>query len=188
LQAKTSGFAGTVALLVRTILAPAFAGANHEGARMNSIKQLTAITALAAGAGLFCGATRAGTEDEVRAAFERFVQVQNAHDAKALEGLLLDSSQFLWITRGVPIWGRDAAVQRFAQNYQGTWKLDPEWASLRVVPVGSEVAHLFVPVQFTVGGPGQPPTLARFFINQVFLKTSSGWRVTSILPIPAPAP
>ena len=41
----------------------------------------------------------ASTEDEVRAAFDRFVQVQNAHDMKALEVLLADSPQFLWITK-----------------------------------------------------------------------------------------
>ena len=153
---------------------------------MNTIKQLTAVMAFAAVAGLCGGAAHAGTEDEVKAAFERFVEVQNAHDAKALEGLLLDSGQFLWITRGVPIWGREAALQRFTQNYQGTWKLEPEWPALRVVPVGAEAAHLFVPVRFTVGAPGAAPTGARLFINQVLLKTSSGWRVTSILPIPAP--
>ena len=154
---------------------------------MNSIKQLSLIIAFAAAAG-YCSVARAGTEDEVRAAFERFVQVQNAHDSKALEGLLLDSGQLLWITRGLPIWGREAVLQRFTQNYQGTWKLDPEWAALRVIPVGAEVAQLYVPVQFTIGAPGQPPTVTRLYLNQVLLKTSSGWRVASILPVAAPAP
>ena len=154
---------------------------------MNLTLQLAALLAFAGASG-FCTAARAGVEEEVRAAFERFVQVQNAHDGKALEGLLLDSGQFLWITRGTPIWGREAALQRFAQNHQGTWKLEPEWAALRVMPVGTEAAQLFVPIQFTTGAPGQPPAVSRFFINQVLLKTSSGWRVVSILPIPAPAP
>ncbi len=152
---------------------------------MKTLKQFTIVLALAAA---FCGAARAGTEDEVRAAFERFVQVQNAHDAKALEGLLLDSGQFLWITRGTAIWGREAALQRFSQLYQGTWKLEPEWAALRVVPLGAEVAQLYVPVLFTTGAAGQPPAVARLYLNQVLLKTSAGWRVASILPIAAPAP
>ena len=42
-------------------------------------------------------------EDEVRAGFETFVAAQNAHDVKAVEALLLDSPQFLWITRGAAI-------------------------------------------------------------------------------------
>ena len=37
-------------------------------------------------------------QDEIRATFEKFVAAQNAHDLKALEPLLLDSPQFLWIT------------------------------------------------------------------------------------------
>ena len=65
------------------------------------------------------------TEGEVRAMFESFVQVQNAHDPKALETLLADSPQFLWITRGTAIWGREAALQRFTKLYEGTWRLDP---------------------------------------------------------------
>ena len=154
---------------------------------MNATRRLAAFLVLAAGECL-CTASRADTADEVRAAFERFVQVQNAHDGKALEGLLLDSADFLWITRGAAVWGREAALQRFAQNYQGTWKLDPEWNALRVVPIGADAAHLFVPVQFTIGAPGQQVALSRFYINEVFVRTAIGWQVLSILPVPVPVP
>jgi hypothetical protein len=41
--------------------------------------------------------------------------VQNAHDAKTQGTLLADSPQFLWITRGTAVWGRGAALQRFAK-------------------------------------------------------------------------
>jgi hypothetical protein len=61
-------------------------------------------------------------EDDVKASFERFVTAQNAHDANAVRDLLLDSPNFLWITRGTTIWGRDAAMQRFETYYQGTWR------------------------------------------------------------------
>ena len=66
---------------------------------------------------LACAAStaHASVEDEVRAAFDRFVRIQNAHDAKSLEPLLADSPQFLWITRGAAVWGRDAALQRFSK-------------------------------------------------------------------------
>jgi uncharacterized protein (TIGR02246 family) len=133
--------------------------------------------------GLAC----AGTEEEVRATFERFVQVQNAHDVKALAGLLADSPQFLWTTRGVAVWGREAALARFAKLYEGTWKLEPELAGLRVVPMGDNVAQLHVPVVFTAGAAGQPPQVVRNFINQVLVKKDGAWRVMSIFPVPAPA-
>jgi hypothetical protein len=65
------------------------------------------------------GSASAGTIDEVRVLFSRFVTAQNAHDLKAVGEILLDSPQFLWITRDPqsgkpsPFWGRDAALKRF---------------------------------------------------------------------------
>lgn len=132
-------------------------------------------------------AAAASLEAEVRAAFERFVQVQNARDAKALEGLLADSPQFLWITRGNVIWGREAALQRFARIYEGTWKLEPDLAAMRIVSLGSDAAQLHVPVVFTTGAPGQPAQSARMFLNQVMVKSGGTWRVMSIFPVPGPA-
>jgi hypothetical protein len=131
------------------------------------------------------GAALPGTDDEVRAMFEKFVRVQNAHDIKALESLLADSPQFLWITRGATVWGREAALQRFSKLYEGTWRLDPELAGLRVIPVSEAVAQVHVPVQFTIGAPGQPPEARRLYLNQVLVKTNGAWRVLSIYPIPA---
>ena len=132
------------------------------------------------------GGARASADDEVRATFDRFVQVQNAHDTKALETLLADSPQFLWITRGTVVWGRDAALQRFAKLHEGTWRLDPEPTSVRVVPITGDVAQLHATVQFTIGAPGQPAQVTRFLLNQVLVKSGGAWRVMSIFPINVP--
>ena len=158
--------------------------------RLRAIPKGFGWPAMLAFAACLCwgGTALASADDEVRAAFERFVQVQNAHDAKALEGLLSDSPRFLWITRATVIWGREAALQRFSKLYEGTWRLDPEYGSLHVVPVSEDVAELHVPVQFTTGPSGQPPQVTRLFLNQVLVKSGGTWRVMSILPIPAPAP
>src|SRR6266702_2662428 len=83
----------------------------------------------------------AAPEDEVRATFDRFVAAQNAHDIKAVDSLLLNSPDFLWITRGAPIWGADAASKRFAALYQGTWRLEPEPSGLKVTMIGDGVAQ-----------------------------------------------
>jgi uncharacterized protein (TIGR02246 family) len=132
------------------------------------------------------GGAQASTEDEVRAAFDRFVQVQNAHDPKALEALLADSPRFLWITRGTAVWGREAALQRFAKLYEGTWRLDPDPASVRVVTIADDVAQVHAVVQFTIGAQNQSPQATRFLLNQVLVKSGGAWRVMSIFPIPAP--
>jgi ketosteroid isomerase-like protein len=129
----------------------------------------------------------AAPEDEARATFDRFVAAQNAHDIKAVESLLLGSPNFLWITRGTPIWGHDAALKRFTTLYEGTWRLDPEPSGLKITLIGNGVAQIYVPIIFTIGAAGQAPQQTRFLMNQVLVKTSDGWRVSSILPIPAPA-
>jgi ketosteroid isomerase-like protein len=126
-------------------------------------------------------------EDEVRATFERFVAAQNAHDIKAVETLLLASPDFLWITRGSPVWGHDPALKRFSALYEGTWRLEPDSSGPKIIMIGAEVAQIYVPIIFMIGAPGQSPQPTRFLMNQVLVKTPGGWKVSSILPIPAPA-
>jgi uncharacterized protein (TIGR02246 family) len=134
------------------------------------------------------GPAPAGTEDEVKALFAKFVAAQNAHDLKAVGELLQDSPQFLWITRGTPIWGRDAALKRFEALYQGTWSLDPKIDELRVIELQPGVAQLYVPITFMISPAGQTAQPTRFLMNQLVVKTATGWKVSSILPIPAPQP
>ena len=129
----------------------------------------------------------ANTEDDIKAVFDAFVAAQNAHDPKAVSNTLHDSPNLLWITRGTAIWGREAALKRFETLYQGTWKLEPEAGALKVVVLGRDTAQVFVPIVFTIGAPGQPAQPTRFLMNQILIKTAEGWRVSSILPIPAPA-
>jgi ketosteroid isomerase-like protein len=132
------------------------------------------------------GEVRAGSEDEVKALFVKFVAAQNAHELKAVGELLQDSPQFLWITRGAPIWGRDSALERFETLYQGTWSLDPKMDELKVIELQPGVAQLYVPVTFMISPAGQSAQPARFLMNQVVVKTADGWKISSILPIPAP--
>jgi len=128
----------------------------------------------------------AAPEDEGKVVFERFVVTQNAHDLNAVGELLLDAPHFLWITRGTPIWGREAALKRFEALYKGTWRLEPDMAALRVMMVGDNATHVYVPIVFTIGAAGQDAQTTRFLMNLILVKTSGGWRVASILPIPVP--
>lgn len=130
----------------------------------------------------------AAPEDEVRAVFDQFVKAQNSHDLQAVSELLLDSPNFLWVTRGAPVWGRDTALKRFETLYQGTWKLSPDMPNLKAVLVSDTTAQVHVPITFNIGAPGQPPTDVPFLMNQTLVKTAAGWRIANVLPIPLPAP
>jgi Domain of unknown function (DUF4440) len=134
------------------------------------------------------GMAEAGTEEDVTALFNKFVAAQNAHDLKAVGELLQNSPNFLWITRGAPIWGREAALKRFEALYQGTWSLDPKSDELKIIELQPGVAQLYVPVTFMIAPAGQTAQPTRFLFNQVVVRTAEGWKVSSILPIPAPQP
>ena len=121
-------------------------------------------------------------------AFDQFVNAQNAHDVAAVRELLLDSPNFLWVTRGTPIWGREAALKRFEALYQGTWKLSPDASNLKVVLVNDMTAQVYVPITFNIGPAGQQAPDALFLMNQTLIKTAAGWRIANILPIPLPSP
>jgi len=129
----------------------------------------------------------AASEDDVRAVFDQFVTAQNSHDVAAVRELLLDSPNFLWVTRGAPVWGREAALKRFESLYQGTWKLSPDMANLKTALVSETTAQLYVPITFNIGAAGQPAPDTPFLMNQILVKTPAGWRIANILPIPVPA-
>jgi ketosteroid isomerase-like protein len=133
-------------------------------------------------------AAAAPVDQELRATVERFVTAQNAHDLNAVGAILFDSPNFLWITRGTPVWGRSDALGRFQTLYAGTWHLEPDWAALRIVVAEPHVAEIFVPIAYTIGAPEQPAQETQFLMNMVLTKQSTGWKVAAILPIPVPPP
>jgi ketosteroid isomerase-like protein len=128
----------------------------------------------------------AGTEDEVKAIFGKFAAAQNAHDLKAVGEILQDSPQFLWITRGTPYWGRDAALKRFGEYYQGTWALEPKLDEIKVVELSPGVAQLLAPTVFKIAPAGQSAQPALFLLNHIYVKTADGWKLASIFPILVP--
>jgi hypothetical protein len=129
-----------------------------------------------------------GPEAEIRQTFERFVSAQNAHDATAVRELLWDAPGFLWITRGNVIWGREDAMKRFEANYTGTWKLEADWPQLRVTLLNASTAQVFIPLAVSSGPAGQASQTVQIHMNQVLVRSPSGWKIASILPIPRPKP
>jgi uncharacterized protein (TIGR02246 family) len=132
------------------------------------------------------GKARAASEDEVKALFAKFIAAQNAHDINAVRDILQDSPQFLWITRGVALWGRDAALKRYEENYQGTWRLEPKFDEVQVTEIAPGVVRVFAPSVFTIAPAGQDAQPRRFLLTQVYVKTAEGWRLSTLLPFPTP--
>jgi uncharacterized protein (TIGR02246 family) len=144
------------------------------------LKRFLIMIALAMAATLAHAATM---EDEVRAVFDKYIATQNAHDLKGMRNLLSDSPDMLWISRGKPIWGRDAALKSLEERYKGTWKIDVDKKDLRVISVSRRVAQVYAPTELSVGEPGAEPARNRLYINLVMVKKPEGWQIVSILPI-----
>jgi ketosteroid isomerase-like protein len=132
------------------------------------------------------GAARAGAEDDVKALFGKFIAAQNAHDLKVVGEILLDSPQFFWITRNTPVWGRDAALKRFEENYKGTWLLEPKFDEVKVTELSPGAVQLFVPAVFTIAPAGQTAQPRNFLLTQIYVRTNDGWKLATILPFPVP--
>jgi uncharacterized protein (TIGR02246 family) len=137
-------------------------------------------------ASMLATAAHANMEEEVRAVFDKYITTQNAHDLKGMRSLLADSPDFLWITRGRAVWGREAALKSLEERYKGTWKIEVDKKELRVISVSRRVAQVFAPTQLSVGEPGTEPARNRLYINLVMVKKPEGWQIVSILPILVP--
>jgi hypothetical protein len=127
---------------------------------------------------------RIETEAEVTAVFRKFIAAQNAHDIAIVGEIILDSPEFLWITVGIPVRGREAALLQFKEKYRGTWLLEPKYEKIRVISLSENVAQLFAPAVFTIAPPTQTAQPKSFLIIQIYLMTAQGWKISTILPLP----
>jgi SnoaL-like domain len=122
---------------------------------------------------------------EVMAVYTRFIAGENAHDRAVVSEVLLDSRDFVWAQYGGnSIWGYKEAMESFEEAWKGTWKLDPQTEELRIANVSPGVAVLITPLLFTEGDPGKNPSTIPIRWGGVFVKTKSGWRISSIFITP----
>jgi ketosteroid isomerase-like protein len=127
----------------------------------------------------------ASVQSEVRAAYARFIAGQNAHDAAAVDALLLDSRDFVWAQmRGNSIWGHAAAMTAFQAAWQGGYRLDPQLAQLRIAVVAPGVAVLITPLLLTQGGLGGKPVATPVRWGGIFVNSPAGWHIASIFITP----
>jgi SnoaL-like domain len=122
---------------------------------------------------------------EVMAVYTRYIAGQNAHDRAVVSEVLLDSKDFVWAQYGGnSVWGYKDALEAFEEAWKGTWKLDPQTQELRIASVSPGVAVLITPLLSTVGDPGKNPSTIPIRWGGVFVKTKSGWRISSIFITP----
>jgi len=115
------------------------------------VKRFLVFAALAVTAVLAHAATM---EDEVRAVFDKYIAVQNAHDLKAMRSLLADSPDYCG-SAGQPIWV-GGGPQELEERYKALGASTRQERTSNHL-VSRRVAQVYAPTQLTVGDPGVDP-------------------------------
>jgi pyruvate/2-oxoglutarate dehydrogenase complex dihydrolipoamide acyltransferase (E2) component len=127
----------------------------------------------------------ATTQTDILAVYAHFIAGQNTHDRAVVSDVLLDSKDFVWAqVGGNSLWGHKEAMDAFQEQWKGTWTLDPQLKEVRIASVAPNVVVLITPLLFTQGGPGEKPSTVPIRWSGVFVKTATGWRISSIFITP----
>ena len=127
---------------------------------------------------------------EIRALFLRQAAAESAHDIGRMEAVLAQAEPgqpdpVNFVARAYRFWGREAVLEHFRSVFTGTWRFEPEVEEIKVLPISADVAHIFAPTHITAGPAGGEEATYRFLVNEFAVRTSDGWRITSIVPVPA---
>jgi hypothetical protein len=113
-----------------------------------------------------------------------------AHDIVAFEHVLASlppdqPDPIAFVARAYQFWGRPALIEHFKETFKGVWKFEPNVESIKIVPVTADVAQLYAPTQITLGATQASARTAPFLVYEIAVRTPEGWRIASIVPVPA---
>ena len=98
--------------------------------------------------------------NDIRALYDRFVTAQNNRDLDAVRQALSPREDFLWVSDGKPFWGRETMIARMASFQEAeVWRVEPDYASAKVVQLSTEVAYLHIPLVLVLGRRESPAKL-----------------------------
>jgi hypothetical protein len=127
---------------------------------------------------------------QVEAVFLRQAQAATAHDIQAFDAVLAKPAPGLpdpvaCVARAYQFWGKPALVDHFKETFKGVWKFEPDQARITIIPLTADVAQIYAPTQITLGKSPATAKTVPFLVYEVALRTSLGWRIASIVPVPA---
>ena len=127
---------------------------------------------------------------EIRALFLRQAAGETAHDIRVIDAVLARAAPgqpdpVNFVARAYCFWGREAVLDHFRAIFAGIWRFEPDESAIRVIPLGADAAHIFAPVDITVGASGTQAATYRFLVSEIAIRTPDGWRISAIIPVPA---
>jgi hypothetical protein len=138
--------------------------------------------------------TKIGAKDveKLQTLFKELIEDENRHDLAAVQALLVDSPDSLFISKTEPLskgdwgpyWGTTQVMGHFRELYKSIFRIDPEYSSIKIVGLTADVAELYVPIVITTdySFTESRPTLARMVL--VWVRTPRGWKMATDIPLP----
>jgi uncharacterized protein (TIGR02246 family) len=128
----------------------------------------------------FASPAMADPQQEVRDLYVAFVTAQNQHDIDAVRPLLSDRPDFLWISDGRPVWGREAMLARMADFQKAeVWRVEPEYAASQVILLDEDTAVFHLPLLLVLGTEADPARL-KWLVEVICQKEATGWRIAGL--------
>ena len=128
----------------------------------------------------FASPAMADQQQEVRDLYAAFVTAQNRHDIDAVRPLLSDRPDFLWISDGRPVWGREAMLARMADFQKAeVWRVEPEYAASQVILLDEDTAVFHLPLLLVLGTKADPARL-KWLVEVICQKEVTGWRIAGL--------
>jgi len=126
------------------------------------------------------GPACADPQQDIRDLYTAFVTAQNAHDIDAVRPLLSDRPDFLWISDGRPVWGREAMLERMAefQNAE-VWRVEPDYGASQVILLDEDTAVFHLPLLLVLGTKADPARL-KWLVEVICQKEAAGWRIAGL--------
>jgi uncharacterized protein (TIGR02246 family) len=122
----------------------------------------------------------ADPQQEIRDLYEAFVTAQNRHDIDAVRQVLSDRPDFLWISDGRPVWGREAMLERMsAFQTAEVWRVEPEYDASQVILLDDDTAVFHLPLLLVIGTKADPSEL-KWLVEVVCQKEAEGWRIAGL--------
>ena len=126
----------------------------------------------------------------VEAVFIRQAEAATAHDIDAFAGVLASApagepDPVVLLARSYQFWGKPALIEHFKDTFKGVWKFEPDVAKIRVAPLSADAAQLYAPTRVTAGASEATAKTASFLVYETAVRTADGWRIASIVPVPA---
>jgi uncharacterized protein (TIGR02246 family) len=146
------------------------------------MKRRTLLAAIAAFWIMLGQSAKADISSDVRALYQQFITAQNAGDMEEVRSLLIDRPDFLWVTDGMAVWGRDPTIARmsFFQKSE-IWRVEPSLDKSRIVELGPDAAIFHLPLVLVIGSSSPGPDRLKFLVEVVCHKTTAGWRIAALL-------